>query len=334
MDTATTTATIENHGLGAVLGALVGDAAGAYLEFLGRKPREDEVERALRMPGGGVWRVAPGQITDDGELAMCLLRALAAAGGFDEDRVAANYVAWYESPPFDIGGTTAAALRGWRTRADGDMAGAAEGLRTAAARASMGSKANGSLMRAAPLGVWGTMVDEPKLVAACRADSALTHPNGSCCDAVAAYNVAIATLIRTTGDRKAAIAATEAWAAREACEEVREWLALGLSGHDEPFHPQAGFIRIAFIHAFRHLAAGSDYVTALRATLGGGGDTDTNACIVGGLIGAAVGAEAIPGAMREAVLHSDHSLGRKRPAFLHPRDVPALVGQLLHARRS
>ena len=53
---------------GALLGAFIGDASGATLEFLDRKPSAEDVERALSMVGGGCWRVAPGQITDDGEL--------------------------------------------------------------------------------------------------------------------------------------------------------------------------------------------------------------------------------------------------------------------------
>ena len=51
---------------GCLLGAFIGDAAGARLEFLGRLPSEQELADALAMMGGGVLRVAPGQITDMG----------------------------------------------------------------------------------------------------------------------------------------------------------------------------------------------------------------------------------------------------------------------------
>ena len=47
--------------LGAVLGAAVGDAAGAHLEFAG-VPDAAGVAAALTMPGGGVWRLSPGQV--------------------------------------------------------------------------------------------------------------------------------------------------------------------------------------------------------------------------------------------------------------------------------
>ena len=53
---------IASAAVGAVLGAAVGDAAGAYLEFAGR-PDAAAVATALSMPGGGVWRLSPGQVS-------------------------------------------------------------------------------------------------------------------------------------------------------------------------------------------------------------------------------------------------------------------------------
>jgi hypothetical protein len=41
---------------------MVAEAAGATLEMLGRTPKEAEVKRAMAMPGGGIHRVAPGQV--------------------------------------------------------------------------------------------------------------------------------------------------------------------------------------------------------------------------------------------------------------------------------
>ena len=43
-----------SHATGAILGACIGDAVGARLEFLGRAPTKKEVKKALTMPGGGV----------------------------------------------------------------------------------------------------------------------------------------------------------------------------------------------------------------------------------------------------------------------------------------
>ncbi|HBY78599.1 MAG TPA: hypothetical protein DEG47_16690, partial [Cyanobacteria bacterium UBA11148] len=91
-----------------------------------------------------------------------------------------------------------------------------------------------------------------------------------------------------------------------------------------------GFIKIAFTHAFRHLLKGSGYEEAIRETLYGGGDTDTNACIVGGLIGAACGEQAIPDNMKTPVLNCNTQDGRNpRPEFLQANQIPLLVNTLL-----
>lgn len=310
--------------LGALLGACVGDAAGAVLEFMEPPPTIAQVQWALTMPGGGVWGVAPGQITDDGELMLCLAQALAESPTFDLEPIARTYAAWIDSPPFDIGSTTSRALGAAR----GGQAYAAT-MTAAAARYSMDSKANGSLMRAAPLGVWGHRLSAPALADCARQDSCLSHPNPSCWQAVACYSIALAHLMIHLGDRQGAFAAALAWATTQANAEVQGWLTDAAANKAVSYAPQIGFVRIGFTHAFRHLRWGTDLVTALTETLAGGGDTDTNACIVGGLLGAAGGAEAIPASLRQAVLTCDTTQGRSRPAFLHPRQIPTLVAKML-----
>jgi ADP-ribosyl-[dinitrogen reductase] hydrolase len=66
----------------------------------------------MDMPGGGVFNVKAGQITDDSELAFHLLKALASfhpENRFDSKidnlliTIANEYLAWFESRPFDIG---------------------------------------------------------------------------------------------------------------------------------------------------------------------------------------------------------------------------------------
>lgn len=95
---------------GAVIGALAGDAAGASLEFLGRKPTVAEVEAAMCMVGGGAWKTAPGQVTDDGELTLALAHALIGKFPYDQNRAAYYYRKWYLSQPFDVGHATSNAL--------------------------------------------------------------------------------------------------------------------------------------------------------------------------------------------------------------------------------
>ena len=324
--------TNQDSALGAVLGALVGDAAGAVLEFFGRTITAADVEHALTLPGGGTWAVAPGQITDDGELTMSLLNALLASPTAPS-AAAAHYARWAASEPFDIGVTTARSLgclreSGWAARAR--EAGVAVAMTEAARERCMPSKANGSLMRATPLAVWGATRDDAALVAAARDDAQLSHPNPACVDAGVAYVLAIASLIRAPGDAVRALEVASTWARDNACEEVRGWLDDADADRRVPYSPQDGFVRIAFTHAFRHLRIGTTYVDALRETLAGGGDTDTNACIIGGLVGARWGAGGIPDAMKQAVLGCDTRRGKNpRPDMLHPRSVPDQVAKLL-----
>lgn len=325
MNQPATAQSLTDAALGALLGACVGDAAGAVLEFMEPPPTAAQVQWALTMPGGGVWGVAPGQITDDGELMLCLAQALADSPTFDLERIARTYAAWIESPPFDIGSTTSRSLGA----AQGVQGAYAATMTSAAARFCMESKANGSLMRAAPLGVWGRHLTPAALADCARQDSCLSHPNPSCWQAVACYSMAIAHLMNHRGDRTGAFAAAHQWALAHANAEVQGWLADAAAHKAVSYTPQIGFVRIGFTHAFRHLGLGTSFVEALMETLAGGGDTDTNACIVGGLLGAADGADAIPLPLRQAVLTCDTAKGRPRPAFLHPRQLPTLVAKML-----
>lgn len=310
--------------LGALLGALSGDASGATLEFLGRRPSPEEVTTALSMVGGGVWGTAPGQVTDDGELTMALAQALVGTERYDRRRVAENYRRWYLSRPFDIGRATSNAL-GVGEPGNPELA---DVLAGAARHLNSESQANGSLMRASALGVWSARVDVEEASLAARSDAALTHPHPVCGWAGAAYVVAIRYLVLHPGDAEGAMAtAVEVLRAPEAID-VLEWIGAARRGDLPSCHPNAGHVRIAFIHAFHHLNARTPYLSALRSTLSLGGDTDTNACIVGGLVGALHGARGIPEPMLRAVLECDTSLGRPRPGWLSTRSAEMLASRL------
>jgi ADP-ribosylglycohydrolase len=310
---------------------------GAVLEFHRGPITAADLDRALSLPGGGVWGVAPGQITDDGELTLAQARALAASPRFDLDRIARAYAQWIGSSPFDIGTTNVRAMGSLVNPTYAELAareGIAVAMSTAASRSCTESKANGSLMRAVPLGIWGHGLAGAELAEFARRESRLSHPNPSCTDAVACYVLAVAHLVEHPGDAAGAVAAVSDWASRTACQEVRIWLEAALRGERVPFQPQIGFVRVAFVEAFRHLAVSTDYGGALRETLAGGGDTDTNACIVGGLVGARVGVEAIPAAWCHAVLNCDHRRSsHPRPSFLQPQDALELARSLALARQ-
>lgn len=323
---------IHDAAMGCLLGACVGDAAGATLEFLGRVPSLQEVQQAMRMPGGGVWNVAPGQITDDCELGLSLALALADHTDFNLEAIAQRYADWIRSSPFDIGQTTRQSLgcfreSGWRDLCE--QQGYAVAMTQVAQQRSMSSKANGSLMRISPLGVWGHRHSDEQLAEMARSDSGLSHPHPNCKDAVACYTIAIASLMQHLGDNRHAFQRAHQWASQYACEEVRSWMDDALHLQKIPFQPYDGFVKIAFVHAFRHLWLATPFTDAIEETLRGGGDTDTNACIVGGLLGALWGEGQIPITMKEPVLRCDTTQGNPRPDFLHPSQIPSMVARFL-----
>lgn len=59
----------------------------------------------MKMPGGGPHRLAPGQVTDDSEMAISMALALASAQppNVPLEAIAQNYVEWFRSGPFGMG---------------------------------------------------------------------------------------------------------------------------------------------------------------------------------------------------------------------------------------
>ncbi|MCJ1296923.1 hypothetical protein MMC34_008492 [Xylographa carneopallida] len=342
---------------GALLGAAVGDSCGSYLEFQPGSITPQIVDKALTMPGGGIWRIAAGQLTDDTELALCLAHGLVEAatfipnessslrhGGLPASCIARWYSKWIASGPFDCGRTCSASMGEaiHHTPDDDSSDLPASTMTTCAARYSMDSKANGALMRLTPLPICYHRCTDEQLAELAAADARLSHPSPTCQLANALYTIAIASLIRQPHDRSAAMQRVtghlqrlraQPSGATEAVSEVEGWLAAAQAAARgeavlEDARQQAGFVKHAFTLAFCHLASGSGYEQAVRHVLLAGGDTDTNAAIVGGLVGAAVGAEAIPAHMTQAVLQCKPL--RDRPQWLYPSQIPDLVDKLYH----
>jgi len=316
-----------NAARGAIFGALIGDAAGATLEFLGRKPTQDEVQEAMKMVGGGVWKTAPGQVTDDGELTLALASALAGKTQYSPDLVALSYRKWFLSAPFDKGNATSHALGS----GDVNSPNLARIVMENARQGNLESKANGSLMRASALAVWSSGISIDQAVISAKLDAQLTHPNPVCQWADVAYVLGIRHLLLNSGDAEGAFNSAKDALSSPGAQEVRGWLEDARCRKLPAFYPQAGFVRIGFTHAFYHLLNKTPYTNAISLTLSEGGDTDTNACVVGGLVGALHGASSIPSAMIDSILSCDTRQGRARPAWLHTTQIDGLIPRLLVA---
>lgn len=63
------------------------------------------------------------------------------------------------------------------------------------------SKSNGSLMRCSPIGIYGYKLTDEEIAFIASEDTRLSHPNQTVCDAVSAYCIALAELVKS-GDSK------------------------------------------------------------------------------------------------------------------------------------
>lgn len=270
-------ATPKNLALGCLIGGMVGDAAGAVLEF-DLDVTMKKVNRAMKMPGGGPHCVAKGQFTDDSELDLALLHALVDSKN-DSSKITSlaskRYIEWYKSDPFDCGQTTRQAFE------------------KSAKYASKSSQANGALMRIAPLAVWAAAKNVPieVVLELAAADAQLSHPHSNCIDANRAFVVAILHLLKTPQDSQGAIAAARK--IQFIGTDVFAWISDAIKDIETDCLFHSGHVKHGIMLAFYHLNKRSDFKSAIEHTLLQGGDTDTNAKIVGNLMGAFHGLESM-----------------------------------------
>lgn len=306
---------------GALVALLCGDSLGQRVEF---RSAEDI---AAKHPGGvrdlvdgGTWNLAAGQPTDDGELALLLARAIVKDGQPVDATIMDSYRTWLRDA-FDIGNTIGRALRGAPDPT---------------------SQANGSLMRIAPLGVFGHALHPDALSALAREESARTHAHPVCMDACAAYCVAIAHAISTGETPHEVYAATLRWASRSKLH-ADVLATLHDAEHAAPldYSQHLGWVRIALQNAFHRLLHAGTLEEGIVASVLAGGDTDTNGAIAGGLLGAVFGLSAIPAPWRRLVLTCRplpelSPTQHPRPRVYWPVDALVLAERLLLAgqRRS
>ncbi|HEV7854375.1 MAG TPA: ADP-ribosylglycohydrolase family protein [Mycobacterium sp.] len=292
---------------GVLLGTAAGDALGAPYEFL--PPRGPELEVA--MVGGGGWE--RGEWTDD--TAMAIAIAEVAATGADlraaatQDTLVTRWLEWSHVTK-DIGVQTSSVLRaasrgGRITAADARAASAAFHQQTGR------TSGNGALMRTAPVAL-AYLDDEDAMVEAARAISELTHYDPDVGDACMLWCCAIRHAV-LTGELDVRVGLRHIMSDRRAV-----WIKrLDDAEASAPASfPNNGWVVTAMQAAWSAIAttpvpvddpdAGvfkADHLRlALDAAVRAGYDTDTVAAIAGGLLGAAYGASAIPGAWRR-VLH-------------------------------
>lgn len=290
---------------GGLFGLLVGDAVGVPYEF----HDADEIppmEHIEMIPPAGFRRshgaVQPGTWSDDGAQALCLLDSLLTVGHFDLDDFSERLLAWYrdglwavDGHVFDIGIQTAEALSALRDGMRPELCG---NLRP-------DGKGNGALMRVLPLALWHRGTDS-ELIADAHAQCLITHShltNQVCC---ALYCLTARTLLGGKPfDESLA----------EAIRSLRQLYAHAPAYLEElefrlrPDEPGiwrgngSGYVVDSLRSAFMVLHEADSYEETVKRAVALGDDTDTTACVAGGLAGILYGYDGIPqhwlGALRQ-----------------------------------
>lgn len=301
-----------------LVGQAIGDALGMPFESF-----RDEIHPLLDTWNGlyreGTWHKLPaGHFTDDTEMAIALAESLLRKNAFDPQDIARSYLAWAQTTPHGMGGTTRKAMdalaEGKSYLESGIEFGPEDGHKVGA----------GTAMRIAPVGIFPHF-DLETIATHAVTDARITHKHEEAC--VASTAIAFAVRRAWEGVQGAALLRETlgflAWMpmVKYTDTHVFERIRIALSEHSFP-SPQAldnlgrrgNAIQITSSALYLAALYTNDFERAVEAAVRGGGDTDTRAAIVGAIVGAHVGLEGIPKKYlnglheRDRLIDLDHQL--------------------------
>lgn len=266
-----------------IMGALVGDAYGVPYEFKIR-PTTSRV-----MVGGGSHGQPAGTWSDDGAMLLATLDTLATHNHPVYADMARNFVAWRSRGEyaaagvvFDIGGATSQAIRKLASGKNPTQCGGRHEH----------SQGNGSLMRILPLSLWAANLDEWSRWHYAERVSSLTHAHPHCVVACALYGEIVHHMLQS--DTTASVALR--YVQEMQPDNVRQYLG-GTLGPFKRFLSRefirtpaqeisgSGWVVDCLEAAVWAAARANSYETGIRAAVELGRDTDTTACVAGGLLG-------------------------------------------------
>ncbi|WP_284195550.1 ADP-ribosylglycohydrolase family protein [Chitinimonas prasina] len=281
---------------GALWGLLVGDALGVPYEF--NAPDLIPVSEAIEFDPPADFRrshsaVPSGTWSDDGAHALCLLASLLQCGRLDPADLMRRLHDWYESGymavdqrVFDVGVQTSRALAAFRAGVPALDAGPA-GAR---------DNGNGSLMRVLPLALWHKGSDA-ELVADARLQSRVTHGHARaqlCCALYCLWARAILNEVDEPWTYAVAVLRTMCGDGSEEQAELEFYIR-----PDDEMDGRGSSYVVDSLRSARTALAADGYEAVVRAAIRLGNDTDTTACLAGGLAGLRGGLDDIPLRWRE-----------------------------------
>jgi ADP-ribosyl-[dinitrogen reductase] hydrolase len=276
---------------GGLMGLLIGDALGVPYEFHDPKdlPEKDLLEFE---PPAGFSRAhkgtPPGTWSDDGAQALCLLASLLHCNKLEPQDLGNRFINWYEhgylavdARVFDVGIQTANAIQNL-TQSFPALSAGGVGEYT---------QGNGSLMRVLPLVLWHRGSDAG-LVQNAHDQSRVTHAHvvvQACCALYCLW--ARRTLENADKPWDAALESLRAIYASQ--PEYLDALETHIRPEAERTPRGSGYVIDCLFSAKWALEQG-DFTDVVKAAVSLGNDTDTTACVAGGIAGIRDGLEGIP----------------------------------------
>jgi len=268
---------------GMIIGAVLGDALGVphefkyqrKLKYTGKLQYTAPIIRRFQKP----LHLAIGQYSDDSEMMITLARSLIENQGYDRDKTLLQYLKWANSSMPLMGKNTRELLKGVTTINGYQNRYYKKFTINSPDTYSLG---NGSLMRAAPLALLKNSVGVIE-------DCKLTNPHPINLDC----NLVYIKMVQMALSGYNSIQIIEETSSIIQTDEVRSILSDVLNKKHRNLAHNKGWCLHGIYCAFWCLLYYNNYSEAINWLIGEniGSDTDTNACIVGGLLGALYGYE-------------------------------------------
>lgn len=303
--------------MGALIGAAVGDALGAPLEFL--TPRIDKEDWETEMCGGGVLKWQPGDITDDTIMSLAVSEMYLEAGGYNQRTLVEKWVHWQKSGPKDIGNWTNAVLSKWNgyLRATEDVKIDVMGIEHPAIKlwidAGKRDAGNGGLMRCMPTALWEPMLtDRIEQTTRICMDS---HPDVRCIETCILEVEMLHEMIERSMDKKEAMffmhkLVKDFIKNDEIIDSIK-----GIENKKWGDTNNGGYTVDSIESALSGFYLSENFEDGLVAVVNKGNDADTVGAIAGALMGAFYGYKAIPDRWLDALVNTDQLLDISEKLF-------------------
>ena len=284
---------------GGILGLLIGDAVGVPYEF--HEPQALPPIDLLEMIPPAGWQRAHrgtpvGTWSDDGAQALCLLASLLDCQRLDPDDLAQRLVNWYragylavDNRVFDVGVHTANVIFAIESGTPSLQAGARGNQ----------ARGNGSLMRVLPLVLWHRGSD-PDLIADAHLQSRVTHGDPYCQICCALYCLWARYTLDGIPDPWHNASTTLRLVYRSTNPEFLNILDWAVRPDDPAEGKGSGYV-IDALRSAQMVTANKSYELVVKYAISLGKDTDTTACIAGGIAGIRDGVTGIPDRWRNGL---------------------------------